>query len=51
VPSWAWHEHANASASEDACLFAFNDLPVMRSLGLYREEAFGDNEGRQKLSS
>ena len=19
VPSWAWHEHANASASEDAC--------------------------------
>jgi gentisate 1,2-dioxygenase len=47
VPSWSWHEHANASGSVDACLFAFHDLPVMRSLGLYREEAFGDNEGRQ----
>jgi gentisate 1,2-dioxygenase len=51
VPSWAWHEHANASQSDDACLFAFNDLPVMQSLGLYREEAFGDNAGRQRLAS
>lgn len=49
VPSWAWHEHVNASASEDACLFCLNDLPVMRSLGLYREEAFGDNNGNQPL--
>lgn len=47
VPSWAWHEHANGSESEDACLFCLNDLPVMRSLGLYREEAFGD--GNQPL--
>ncbi len=47
VPSWAWHEHANGSDSEDACLFAFNDMPVMNALGLYREEAFGDNDGRQ----
>ena len=51
VPSWAWHEHVNASASEDACLFTFNDLPVMHALGLYREEAFGDNGGRQPLRS
>jgi gentisate 1,2-dioxygenase len=36
VPSWTWHEHANASGSDDACLFSFNDLPVMRALGLYR---------------
>lgn len=49
VPSWAWHEHANASDSEDACLFCFNDLPVMKALGLYREEAFGDNGGHQPL--
>jgi gentisate 1,2-dioxygenase len=47
VPSWAWHEHGNGSASEDACLFTFNDLPVIQSLGLYREEAFGDNGGYQ----
>jgi gentisate 1,2-dioxygenase len=51
VPAWAWHEHANASTSDDACLFTFNDLPVMHSLGLYREEAFGDNGGRQPLAS
>ena len=49
VPSWVWHEHGNASDSEDACLFTFNDLPVMQSLGLFREEAFGDNGGRQPL--
>jgi gentisate 1,2-dioxygenase len=50
VPSWVVHEHGNASQSEDACLFAFNDLPVMRALGLYREEAFGDNGGYQLVS-
>jgi gentisate 1,2-dioxygenase len=50
VPSWAWHEHGNISASEDACLFSFHDLPVMQALGLYREEAFGDNQGHQLLA-
>jgi gentisate 1,2-dioxygenase len=48
VPSWAWHEHANASAREDACLFNFNDLPVIRVLGLYREEGYAENGGRQQ---
>lgn len=47
VPAWAYHEHGNASQSDDACLFCFNDLPVMMSLGLYREEAYGDNGGYQ----
>jgi gentisate 1,2-dioxygenase len=47
VPSWTWHEHANDSNNEDVCLFAFNDLPVIESLGLYREEAYGDNAGHQ----
>ncbi|MCA1365374.1 cupin domain-containing protein [Bradyrhizobium sp. IC3069] len=51
VPSWAIHEHANASDKEDACLFSFNDLPVMHSLGLYREEAYGENEGYQPLAA
>lgn len=49
VPSWAWHEHVNGSASEDACLFCFSDLPVMEKLGLYREEALADNDGHQPL--
>ncbi|MGP0091845.1 MAG: cupin domain-containing protein [Xanthobacteraceae bacterium] len=51
VPSWAWHEHGNASASDDACLFAFNDLPVMEALSLYREEAYGDNAGHQSSTA
>jgi gentisate 1,2-dioxygenase len=50
VPSWAWHEHANASASDDACLFSFNDFPVMRALGLFREEFYLDNDGHQVVS-
>jgi len=49
VPSWAWHEHVNKSDTEDACLFCLNDLPVMRSLGVYREEAFSDNNGHQPV--
>ncbi|NKJ42420.1 cupin domain-containing protein [Novosphingobium sp. SG720] len=49
VPAWAWHEHANASDREDACLFTFNDLPVMRALGLYREEALAENGGHQPV--
>jgi gentisate 1,2-dioxygenase len=40
VPSWAPHEHANASESEDAVLFSFHDLPVIRALGLYAEHAW-----------
>jgi gentisate 1,2-dioxygenase len=49
VPAWMYHEHANTSAAEDACLFAFHDLPVMRALGLYREEGLGENGGRQPI--
>ena len=37
LPSWAAHSHANASATEDAVLFSFNDFPAMRALALYRE--------------
>lgn len=50
VPSWAWHEHANASDRDDACLFSFNDMPVMQSLGLYREEAFPEGGGHQPVT-
>jgi gentisate 1,2-dioxygenase len=49
VPSWDLHEHANLSEDEDACLFSFNDLPVMRALGLYREEAYAENDGHQEI--
>lgn len=51
VPSWAWHEHGNASDTEDACLFSFNDLPVIEGLGFYREESYGDNGGYQSVAA
>jgi gentisate 1,2-dioxygenase len=47
VPSWAWHEHGNASERDDAVLFSFSDVPSMQALGLYREEALAENDGQQ----
>jgi 1-hydroxy-2-naphthoate dioxygenase len=38
VPNWTWHRHINLSAAEEAILFTVNDAPVLRALGLYREE-------------
>ena len=35
------------AASDDSCLFCFSDLPVMKALGLYREEGLKKNGGRQ----
>lgn len=51
VPSWAWHEHANSQANEDACLFCFSDLPVIKATGLYREQVLDTNGGHQPASS
>ncbi|NOX73652.1 MAG: cupin domain-containing protein [Alphaproteobacteria bacterium] len=51
VPPWIWHEHANESASEDACLFSFNDFPVMEKLHFYREQAYAENGGHQQITS
>ena len=47
VPGWAYHEHANASATEPAVLFSFTETPVLRSLNLSREQAHPD--GHQAL--
>ena len=38
LPSWAPHSHGNASSTDDAVLFSFNDFPAMRALALYREK-------------
>jgi gentisate 1,2-dioxygenase len=51
VPTWYWHEHANLSDTEDAVLFSFNDLPTMKALALYREEAYVDNGGYQPVET
>lgn len=50
VPPWTWHEHVNSSASNEAQLFSVNDSPALRALGLVREEAFADNDGRQAVA-
>ena len=51
VPSWTWHEHANASTSDDACLFSFNDFPVLEKLALWREQALAGAEDHQPLQT
>ena len=38
VPGWAFHKHSNLSATEPAVLFSFTDIPVLRSLDLFREQ-------------
>ena len=50
VPKWAFHEHVNGSKTDGACLFSYNDGPVMRALGLYREEELLDNDGYQEVA-
>lgn len=49
VPPWAWHEHANP-ASEAAILFSIQDTPVMKALGLYREEPYVADDGHQPVT-
>ncbi|WP_030422218.1 cupin domain-containing protein [Streptomyces sp. NRRL F-5065] len=49
VPSWAWHEHANDDQSEDACLFSFNDFPMIHSLDLWAEAAYTEDGGHQPV--
>ena len=46
IPNWQWHEHRN-EGSRPAMLFSVTDQPVMDKLGMFREEAFPDNGGRQ----
>jgi gentisate 1,2-dioxygenase len=38
APPWHWVEHASATRSAPAALFAFNDEPAVRALGLWEEE-------------
>jgi gentisate 1,2-dioxygenase len=38
IPSWAAYEHINSARSQDAVLFSYTNEPVIRALGLYREE-------------
>jgi gentisate 1,2-dioxygenase len=46
VPAWTWHEHASADQKE-AILFSIHDTPVIKALGLYREEPYPKDDGHQ----
>jgi len=37
VPTWTFHEHVNMG-DRPAFLFSFTDAPLMKWLGLYREQ-------------
>lgn len=49
VPPWCFHEHR--SLSGDAFLFSITDQPVLCALGMYREQPFEGEGGRQTISS
>jgi gentisate 1,2-dioxygenase len=38
APPWHWIEHENADAAAPASLFAYDDEPAIRALGLWQEE-------------
>jgi gentisate 1,2-dioxygenase len=38
APPWHWLEHRNLTPDAPACLFQFNDEPVLRALGLWHED-------------
>jgi gentisate 1,2-dioxygenase len=44
LPSWAAHEHVNASADERAVLFAVHDTPLLKMVDKYRVEALEDRQ-------
>jgi gentisate 1,2-dioxygenase len=49
VPSWSWHEFGN-DTSQEAILFSIQDNPVIKSLALFREEAYEENAGHQPIT-
>jgi gentisate 1,2-dioxygenase len=51
IPPWAWHDHANSSSRQRAVLFSFADSPVLKAFDLYREEAYAENQGRQRVET
>ncbi|MGQ4615594.1 cupin domain-containing protein [Nocardia sp. R7R-8] len=39
IPGWATHRHLNGSRSNEALLMSYTNEPVLRALGMFREEA------------
>lgn len=49
VPTWSWHEHH--CKGDDAFLFSITDQPVLEVLGMFREQPYEPNDGRQQINS
>jgi gentisate 1,2-dioxygenase len=47
VPSYFWHEHANVGEEPAILLFSVQDFPLMKNLGIYREENFPDGHRKR----
>ena len=50
LPSWALHEHLNASTNERAILFSMHDIPLLVAMNKHREEAYAENGGHQVVT-
>jgi gentisate 1,2-dioxygenase len=48
IPPWVWHEHVNLDPGADATLLTVTDKPMVKMLGLYREEG-RDEKGQVNL--
>lgn len=48
VPNWTWHEHLNGEGA--SYLFSITDEPVMKSLGMYREQAHASGGSHQAIT-
>lgn len=38
LPGWCWHAHSNGSETTDAYLISFTDEPLLKYLGIHREQ-------------
>jgi gentisate 1,2-dioxygenase len=50
LPPRCWHEHLNASSTDEAILFSTTDTPVFEAINLYLEEPYSENGGRQPVT-
>ncbi|GAC1399378.1 MAG: cupin domain-containing protein [Ktedonobacteraceae bacterium] len=50
IPSWAIHEHVNASAKQGAILFSMHDIPLLMAMNKHREQAYSENGGHQVVT-
>ena len=44
IPSWAAHEHLNASSDERAVLFSVHDSPLLKAVDKFRVEALAERQ-------